>query len=99
LTIQPSYKINDKWEVVASYTYADADDSYMLEADDTMRKSGNKNRFDEVSSYYIGFNYYILGNDLKLSGGFEHAEYEDAEKAAVSDTDIDAFRLRLQMLF
>jgi phosphate-selective porin len=99
LTIQPSYKINDKWEVVASYTYADADGSYLIEADDTMRKSGNKNRFDEVSSYYIGFNYYILGNDLKLSGGFEHAEYEDAEKAAVSDTGIGAFRLRLQMLF
>jgi len=103
LTIQPSYQINDKWEIVASYTYADADDSYMLEADDTMRKSGNKNRFDEVSSYYIGFNYYILGNDLKLSGGFEHAEFEngvdDKYEATVSDTDINAFRLRLQMLF
>ena len=103
LTIQPSYKINDKWEIVASYTYADADGSYLIEADDTMRKSGNKNRFDEVSSYYIGFNYYILGNDLKLSGGFEHAEYEngvdDEYDAAVSDTGIDGFRLRLQMLF
>ena len=103
LTIQPSYQINDKWEIVASYTYADADGSYMLEADDTMRKSGNKNRFDEVSSYYIGFNYYILGNDLKLSGGFEHAEYENGVKAKyeadAEDTDIGAFRLRLQMLF
>ena len=103
LTIQPSYKINDKWEIVASYTYADADDSYLIEADDTMRKSGNKNRFDEVSSYYIGFNYYILGNDLKLSGGFEHAEYENGVKAKygadAEDTDIGAFRLRLQMLF
>jgi len=97
LTIQPSYQINDKWEIVASYTYADADDSYLIEADDTMRKSGNKNRFDEVSSYYVGFNYYILENDLKLSGGFEHAEYENGETA--EDTDIDAFRLRLQMLF
>ena len=97
LTIQPSYQINDKWEIVASYTYADADDSYLIEADDTMRKSGNKNRFDEVSSYYVGFNYYILGNDLKLSGGFEHAEYENGETD--EDTDIDAFRLRLQMLF
>ena len=103
LTIQPSYKINDKWEIVASYTYADADGSYMLEADDTMRKSGNKNRFDEVSSYYIGFNYYILGNDLKLSGGFEHAEFEDGINKnygdSAEDTDIGAFRLRLQMLF
>ena len=62
LTIQPSYQINDKWEIVASYTYADADGSYLLEADDTMRKSGEKSRFDEASSYYIGFNYFIIGN-------------------------------------
>jgi hypothetical protein len=103
LTVQPSYQINDKWELVASYTYSDADGSYLLEADDTMRKSGIKDRFDEVTSYYIGFNYYIIGNDLKLSGGFEHAEYEDGVAAkygaAVDDADIDAFRLRLQMLF
>ena len=97
-TLTPSYKINDKWELVAAYSVADTDGGFMLDADDLVRRSGVGKGYDEGTSYYIGFNYYIIGNDLKLSGGYEFAEFEDGTGGA-EDVDIDAFRLRLQALF
>ncbi|NQY33351.1 MAG: hypothetical protein HRT56_09320 [Coraliomargarita sp.] len=97
-TITPSYKITDKWEIVAAYSVVDTDGGFLLDADDLVRRSGVGETFDEGTSYYLGFNYYIIGNDLKLSGGYEFAEFEDGDGGA-DDVEIDAFRLRLQALF
>jgi len=97
-TATPSYKINDKWEVVAAYSYIETDGANLLDADDLVRRSGlSGEKFSEGESYYIGFNYYILGNDLKLSGGYENASFESENGA--DEAEFDAFRMRLQMLF
>lgn len=96
-TIMPSYKINDKWEVVASYSMVDSDGANVIDATDLVRRSNSGDEYDEGESVYIGFNYYIIGNDLKLSGGYEHATFEDT--AGGKEIDIDALRLRLQLLF
>lgn len=95
-TIIPSYKINDKWEVVASYSMVDSDGANIIDATDLVRRSNSGDEYDEGESYYIGFNYYIIGNDLKLSGGYEFATFEDTSGDQI---DIDALRLRLQLLF
>jgi len=95
-TILPSYKINDKWEVVASYSYIETDGGDFLDADDLVRRSNVSGDYEEGESVYIGFNYYIIGNDLKLTGGYEFSTFEDSTGEEV---DIDAFRLRLQALF
>lgn len=96
-TIMPSYKINDKWEVVASYSMVDSDGANVIDATDLVRRSNSGDEYDEGESFYIGFNYYIIGNDLKLSGGYERATFEESNDPR--DMQIDAFRLRLQALF
>lgn len=95
-TIIPSYKINDQWEIVTAYSYIETDGGDFLDADDLVRRSNVSGDFEEGESFYIGFNYYIIGNDLKLTGGYEFATFEDS---AGEEVDIDAFRLRLQALF
>ena len=96
-TVVPSYKINEKWEVVAAYSYIDTDGADLLDVDNLVRRSNVKGDFDEGTSCYIGFNYYIIGNDLKLTGGYEFSDFEDA--SGDSEVEVDAFRIRLQALF
>jgi phosphate-selective porin len=98
LTVIPSYMLTDQWEIVAAYSYIDTDDTNILYADDLVRRSNVKAYYSEGESYYVGFNYYIIGNDLKLTGGYEYSTFQSSNNGT-DDTDIDAFRLRLQMLF
>lgn len=95
-TVTPSYQINDKWEVVAAYSTVDSDGGNLLDADDLIRRSEAGSGYDEGESVYLGFNYFIKGNDLKLSGGYEIANFEADGK---DDLEVNAFRLRLQALF
>lgn len=94
-TVVPSYKINDKWEIVAAYSIIDTDDANPLNADDLVRRSNVDKgfAFNEGESFYIGFNYYIIGNDLKLSGGYENATFDST---AGDEVEINALRLRLR---
>jgi len=97
-TVIPSYKINDKWEIVGAYSMIDTDNADLLNADDLVRRSNIDKGFayNEGESFYVGFNYYIIGNDLKLSGGYENATFDSTSG---DEVEIDAFRLRLQALF
>lgn len=97
-TVLPSYQIHDKWEIVAAYSYIETDGADFLDVDDLVRRSGvSGDLFSEGTSYYIGFNYFIIGNDLKLSGGYEFADFESADGS--EEIELDAFLMRLQMLF
>jgi phosphate-selective porin len=95
-TVIPSYKINDKWEVVGSYSYIETDGGNFLDADDLVRRSNVSGDYEKGESFYTDFNYFIKGNDLKLTGGYEFSTFEDS---AGNEVDIDAFRVRLQALF
>ncbi len=97
-TVSPTFKINDSWELVGAYSYIESDGANFLDADDLVRRSGvSGDLYSEGTSYYIGFNYYIIGNDLKLTGGYEFADFESEDGS--DEIGIDAFRLRMQMLF
>jgi hypothetical protein len=95
-TVIPSYKINDKWEVVASFSAIDTDGANLLDADDLVRRSNAPGLYETGQSYYLGFNYFIVGNDLKLTAGYEFAEFEDTNG---NDLEVNGVRLRLQALF
>jgi len=95
-TVVPSYKINDKWELVGQYSYIETDGANLLDVDNLIRRSNVTGDFNEGSSYYLGFNYYIKGNDLKLTGGYEFSEFDSD---GGDEVEVDAFRLRLQALF
>ncbi|MGA1128356.1 MAG: porin, partial [bacterium] len=57
---------------------------------------GAAKTYDEARSYYIGGNWYIDGDNLKLTFGYEFADYE---ANGGEDADVDGLRARLQILF
>lgn len=95
-TLMPAYMVTDNVELVAAYSIIDTDNADLLDADDLVRRSNVKSKYSEGDSYYLGFNYFIFENDLKLSGGYEITQFEDSTGEEV---EIDGVRFRLQILF
>ncbi|MBO6102356.1 MAG: hypothetical protein J6P03_03775 [Opitutales bacterium] len=51
-------------------------------------------------SYYIGLNWYIMGDTLKIQAGYEHAKFEQAHNNLnLGDESIDILRAQVQVLF
>lgn len=94
--IIPTISLNDSFDVVLRYASIDGDGA-KVDISDTFRRAadGAAGKYEEAQSYYIGGNWYIDGNNLKLTFGYEMADYEDA----AGDSDVSGFRARLQILF
>lgn len=107
--IEPSYKITPEWEVVAAYSVVNSNGMYRVDEDNLVRRapasSFSGGRYDDGRSWYVGVNYYVLGNDVKVMGGYESARFSNTATTPATTfnngdkTDIDGFRLRLQLLF
>lgn len=67
LTIIPYYNLSDKLQVVAKYTYAED-----IQVDRPQRHA-SRPMVDGLSTLYLGLNYQICGDNLKLIGGYELA--------------------------
>jgi hypothetical protein len=93
--IQPSYKINEKIEVVARYSYIKGD-GRDVDANDLIRRSGTGFSGTELDETYIGGTYFIKGNDLKLQLGYLFGEVENATGVSRKTQGI---RSQLQILF
>ena len=102
----PSYRWQDI-ELVFSFSRVSVEGS-PIDISTTSRNAGQGaandtlgNDFREATQFYIGANWYIMGNDVKLSGGYEHTNYNDSIRAAGTglEADVDGIRLRLQLLF
>ncbi len=62
--------------------------------------TGTSTTFDNADQFYAGFNYYIMGNDLKLTAGYEYTKYTDSPNAGTRyETEVQGVRARLQLLF
>lgn len=85
LNVVPTYRFNETWEVVGRFAYLDTDKRGASIANvdrnlpNTTASLGNlaANTYKEVTSFYGGFNYYVLGNDVKLSGGYEYSMFKN----------------------
>lgn len=61
--------------------------------------------YDNASSYYVGANWMIMGNAVKLGAGVEYAEFKGFTAAQApganqdSKSDVLAVRMQLQLLF
>ena len=68
--IQPSCKITGKWEVVARYSHTDTGGRGIRVSDGVRSANAAASATAKVlHEYYLGANYYIKGNDLKLQFG------------------------------
>jgi hypothetical protein len=113
--IQPSYKFNDKWEGVLAYSWVSSDgatssttkDSPGLNPSTVVRRapavkdaSAAPFRYKQANNLYVGASYYIKGNDVKLTAGYEHAQVRKAySPLAPKKMQINGIRARLQLCF
>jgi len=100
-SILAAYKLGD-FEPVARYSYLDSES--VIDTDELIRRApagvDSSSDFDDIHSVFVGFNYYLQGNDLKLSAGYEWAEAEgDKAGTGAVKSEIQGFRTRLQLLF
>lgn len=99
----PSYKISDELEVVLRYSHIDTDHRG-INPSDGFRNLNSAGTFNKGNAYYAGFNWYIRGNDVKLTAGYEYGEFTGR---ATTGNDFSgsnkgvahSFRTRLQLLF
>ncbi len=60
------------------------------------------NLYNKAQSVYIGVNWYIIGDSVKLQAGYEWASYEGSVfNSTISDkkTDVNAVRVQMQVIF
>ncbi len=84
-SITPSYMVNKQWEVVARYSHLNTD-GRGTNISDIVRDGENVSNpvpgglgalFNDADQYYIGLNWYIMGNSLKWSIGYEYTEFNN----------------------
>jgi len=99
--VQPSYKISDKWEVVARYSLTSTD-GRGVRVSDGVRSSLANVSGKNLNEYYIGANYYIIGNDLKWQFGYIGGQTSGAllnAAAPLNKETANGFRTQIQINF
>jgi Phosphate-selective porin O and P len=95
--IQPSYKMGD-FEAVVRYTYVDSD-LRGVDLGDGIRSAPGGGTMDKMSEWFVGGNWYIRGNDVKLQLGFIHGESEDSLAGTHAKAQTNGIRSQMQLNF
>jgi hypothetical protein len=93
--LMPSYKFTDKFEGVVRYSYLDSD-GRGVNLSDGVRSSPSGGTMNKMSEWYLGGNWYIKSDDVKLQAGYIYATSEDST-AGVSGPKATTSGLRAQM--
>lgn len=110
--ITPSYKITPEWELAARYAYLSTN-GRGVQIKDVVRDGENAlptvgttaPLFNNVSSYYVGVNWYIEGPSVKLSLGYELDQFTDRSATGAGGSftgpraNVEGVRSQLQVLF
>lgn len=67
--VEPSYMVSDNFEFTARASYTDSD-GRGIRVSDGVRSARASLVGDNLTEVFIGFSYYILGNDLKIQTGY-----------------------------
>ena len=76
--VLPSYKITDKLEVVARYSYAHGDNNSLRGGRFARLVGGIGGGFrgEDHHAIYAGLNYYLYGHKLKIMNGIQYADMD-----------------------
>lgn len=108
IIVTPSYRFLDDFEFVFRYSYLDTNGrGALINATLPNAPSIGRAFFNRAQSYYFGFNWYILRNDLKLQLGYQYAEYWERYIATGTDAgtfngpgaSVSSFRTQFQLVF
>jgi hypothetical protein len=95
--IQPAYRVGD-WEAVVRYSYVDSDGRGVNISDGT-RSAPSGGTMDRMSEWFIGGNWYIKSNDVKLQLGYIHSESKDTVTGGSASATADGIRSQMQVNF
>ncbi len=101
--IQPSCMLTDKFELVGRYSYTDTD-GRGIRVSDGVRSSasiGSAATTNYLNEYYLGLNYYLIGNDLKFQLGYVGGKTAGgrASGGAANPESVSGLRSQLQVNF
>ncbi len=96
--VQPSYALNDKIELVARYSYVDSD-GRGVNLSDGVRSAPGGGTHDKLTEVFLGGNWYIKQNDLKLQAGYVYGKSEDTVTGGDASAETNGFRSQLQLNF
>jgi hypothetical protein len=96
--IQPSYRFTKEWEAVLQYSYINSDGRGVA-LSDVIRSAPSGGTMNTAAETYIGFNYYIKGNDVKLQTGYIHGESNNTVTGAYAHASTDGIRSQFQIQF
>lgn len=95
--IQPAYRVGD-WEAVVRYSYVDSDGRGVNISDGTRSAPGG-GTMNKMSEWFVGGNWYIKSNDVKLQLGYIHAESKDTVTGGSASAKSDGVRSQMQVSF
>tara|TARA_R110002096_G_scaffold100173_11_gene222041 strand:- start:2813 stop:3949 length:1137 start_codon:yes stop_codon:yes gene_type:complete len=95
LVLMPYYDLSDRLEAVFRYTFSSADDADGLNVQSRYeRAAAGSLEGDEYHALYLGLNYYICGDKLKLMNGIEWSSLEGQD-----DNDYWSYMTGIRMYF
>jgi polyhydroxyalkanoate synthesis regulator phasin len=99
--IQPSYRFG-AYEAVVRYTFVDSD-GRGIQTSDGIRSAPSGGTMDKLTEWFIGGNWYILGNeakhDVKFQAGYIMGESKDTLTGGQAKAKTSGFRSQLQVNF
>lgn len=96
-SIQPAYKVG-KLEYVVRYTLVDSD-GRGLTLSDLVRSAPSGGTMDKLTELFAGFNYYILGNDMKWQLGYVAGQSKDTITGGSAKAKTQGVRSQVQLNF
>jgi hypothetical protein len=85
-------------EPVARYTYVNSDHRG-VNLSDGIRSAPGGGTMNKMTELFLGGNYYIRGNDVKLQAGYIYGESKDTITGASASAKTQGFRSQLQLNF
>lgn len=93
-----AYKFTPKFEGVVRYSSLDSD-GRGVNISDGVRSSASGGTMDKLDEFFVGANYYIMGNDLKWQFGYVWGKSEDTVAGAPAEAETTGFRSQFQVNF
>ncbi len=96
--LQPTFYVTEAIELVARYSALDSD-RRGLTLSDVIRSAPSGGTMNKSVEWYLGGNYYLRGNDLKLQLGLVSAKTKETLTGAPAEAKVIGARSQMQIQF
>ena len=97
-SIQPSFKVGERFEYVLRYTYVDSD-GRGVNISDGIRSAPSGGTMNNMREWYAGLTYFFRGNDVKWQAGYISGESDDTVSGGTAKAKTQGVRSQMQVNF